>query len=104
MQRLEVSGAARPLKWPLGVKWLKLLHQFRTWEQKLRTGSVVQAASNVAAILPISIETQAFTSHFISLATSEIHVRNKAHKCQHVLPTVYITKYKKSGHPNSNRA
>jgi hypothetical protein len=23
MQRLEVSGAVRPLKWPLGVKWLK---------------------------------------------------------------------------------
>jgi hypothetical protein len=22
MQRLEVSGAVRPLKWPLGVKWL----------------------------------------------------------------------------------
>jgi hypothetical protein len=24
MQRLEVSGAVRPLKWPLGVKWLTL--------------------------------------------------------------------------------
>jgi hypothetical protein len=23
MERLEVSGAVRPLKWPLGVKWLK---------------------------------------------------------------------------------
>ena len=23
MQHLEVSGAVRPLKWPLGVKWLK---------------------------------------------------------------------------------
>jgi hypothetical protein len=23
MQRLKVSGAVRPLKWPLGVKWLK---------------------------------------------------------------------------------
>jgi hypothetical protein len=23
MQRLEGSGAVRPLKWPLGVKWLK---------------------------------------------------------------------------------
>jgi hypothetical protein len=23
MKRLEVSGAVRPLKWPLGVKWLK---------------------------------------------------------------------------------
>jgi hypothetical protein len=22
MQRLEVSGAVRPLEWPLGVKWL----------------------------------------------------------------------------------
>jgi len=22
MQHLEVSGAVRPLKWPLGVKWL----------------------------------------------------------------------------------
>jgi hypothetical protein len=26
MQRLEVSGAVRPLKWPLGVKWLKDLY------------------------------------------------------------------------------
>ena len=25
MQYLEVSGAVRPLKWPLGVKWLKEL-------------------------------------------------------------------------------
>jgi hypothetical protein len=24
MQRLEVSGAVRQLKWPLGVKWLKV--------------------------------------------------------------------------------
>jgi hypothetical protein len=23
MQRLEVSGPVRPLKWPLGVKWLR---------------------------------------------------------------------------------
>ena len=23
MQHLEVNGAARPLKWPLGVKWLR---------------------------------------------------------------------------------
>jgi hypothetical protein len=23
MQYLEVNGAVRPLKWPLGVKWLK---------------------------------------------------------------------------------
>jgi hypothetical protein len=24
MERLEVSGAVRLLKWPLGVKWLKV--------------------------------------------------------------------------------
>jgi hypothetical protein len=24
MRSLEVSGAVRPLKWPLGVKWLNL--------------------------------------------------------------------------------
>jgi len=24
MQHLEVSGAVRPLKWPLGVKWLRI--------------------------------------------------------------------------------
>ena len=32
MQHLEVSGAVRPLKWSLGVKWLSTLtyevHQF----------------------------------------------------------------------------
>ena len=30
MQHLEVSGAVRPLKWPLGVKWLKALKTFKT--------------------------------------------------------------------------
>ena len=25
MQHLEVSGAVRPLKWSLGVKWLKAI-------------------------------------------------------------------------------
>jgi hypothetical protein len=25
MQRLEVSGAVRPLKWPVGAKWLNKL-------------------------------------------------------------------------------
>jgi hypothetical protein len=29
MQRLEVSGAVRPLKWPLGVKWLMTLQNYR---------------------------------------------------------------------------
>ena len=27
MQHLQVSGAVRPLRWPLGVKWLKFLSQ-----------------------------------------------------------------------------
>ena len=27
MQHLEVSGAVRPLKWPLGVQWLMSLHK-----------------------------------------------------------------------------
>jgi hypothetical protein len=26
MQRLEVGGSVRPLKWPLGVKWLILAY------------------------------------------------------------------------------
>jgi hypothetical protein len=30
MQRLEVSGAVRPLKWPLGVKWLTYLVEVPT--------------------------------------------------------------------------
>jgi hypothetical protein len=25
MERVEVSGAVRPLKWPLGVKWLTIV-------------------------------------------------------------------------------
>jgi len=29
MQHLEVSGAVRPLKWPLGVKWLKTFRRNR---------------------------------------------------------------------------
>jgi len=28
MQHLEVSGAVRPLKWSLGVKWLKGRNSF----------------------------------------------------------------------------
>jgi hypothetical protein len=28
MQRLEVSGAVRPLKWPLGVKWLSVQTEY----------------------------------------------------------------------------
>jgi hypothetical protein len=28
MQRLKVSGAVRPLKWPLGVKWLNEVQCF----------------------------------------------------------------------------
>ena len=28
MQHLEVSGAVRPLKWPLGVKWLKWVTKY----------------------------------------------------------------------------
>jgi len=31
MQHLKVSGAVRPLKWSLGVKWLKTL--FRSQRQ-----------------------------------------------------------------------
>jgi hypothetical protein len=27
MQRLEVSDAVRPLKWPLDVKWLSILRE-----------------------------------------------------------------------------
>jgi hypothetical protein len=30
MQRLEVSGAVRPLQWPLGVKGLMYTVQYRT--------------------------------------------------------------------------
>jgi len=26
MQHLEVSGAVRPIQWPLGVKWLKVFY------------------------------------------------------------------------------
>jgi len=36
MQLLEVSGAVRPLKWSLGVKWLTTMHgqnhiKFKWW-------------------------------------------------------------------------
>jgi hypothetical protein len=34
MQRLEVSGAVRPLRWPLGVKWLN-----STVNHTLQTGT-----------------------------------------------------------------
>jgi len=31
MQHLEVSGAVRPLKWPLGVKWLRRWALVYSW-------------------------------------------------------------------------
>jgi hypothetical protein len=34
MQRLEVRGVVRPLKWPLGVKWL--MYELKKWEWYLR--------------------------------------------------------------------
>jgi hypothetical protein len=38
MQRLEVSGAVRPLKWTLGVKWLRsnvtpILHKIQEYKR-----------------------------------------------------------------------
>jgi hypothetical protein len=33
MQRLEVSGAVRPLKWTLGVKWLNIYLNNKRLEQ-----------------------------------------------------------------------
>jgi hypothetical protein len=48
MQRMEVSGAVRPLKWPLGVKWLNFsgcplfarsIQQNLDYYPKLRHGS-----------------------------------------------------------------
>ena len=45
MQHLEVSGAVRPLKWPLGVKWLRRfgipLVTFKRAARKPATGTVV---------------------------------------------------------------
>jgi len=35
MQHLEVSGAVRPLKWSLGVKWLTILSEIMSWKTKL---------------------------------------------------------------------
>jgi hypothetical protein len=35
MQRLEASGAVRPLKWPLGVKWLIFMYSTRYSRQIL---------------------------------------------------------------------
>jgi len=42
MQHLEVSCAVRPIKWPLGVKWLRyivlpaVLFGYKTWSLTLR--------------------------------------------------------------------
>jgi len=36
MQRLEVSGEVRPLKWPLGVKWLR----WKECTQKIITANI----------------------------------------------------------------
>ena len=37
MQHLEVSCAVRPIKWPLGVKWL--IHDFKS-QNKMRIQQV----------------------------------------------------------------
>ena len=36
MQHLEVSGAVRPLKWSLGVKWLFISPYSKVLHEKLR--------------------------------------------------------------------
>jgi hypothetical protein len=51
MKRLEVSGAVRPLKWPLGVKWLKI------WGlQKDRKKSVLTNMSVIKGITSIVLQ------------------------------------------------
>ena len=42
MQHLEVSGAVRPLKWSLGVKWLSSysVHRLRADCSPLSTGAL----------------------------------------------------------------
>jgi len=34
MKHLEVSGAVRPLKWPLGVKWIRGREDIVNWATK----------------------------------------------------------------------
>jgi hypothetical protein len=70
MQRLEVSGALRPLKWPLGFKWLRARsdtsdtlndpaskREFsdHAVSPKGRTGTVQKLGCNEAEVWGISI-------------------------------------------------
>ena len=43
MQHLKVSGAVRPLKWSLGVKWL---NKYATWSFTLREERRVKVLEN----------------------------------------------------------
>jgi hypothetical protein len=47
MQRLEVSGAVRPLKWPLGVKWLMMYKAKVAVCSEIRTKHSKQSEQNV---------------------------------------------------------
>jgi hypothetical protein len=50
MQRLKVSGAVRPLQWPLGVKVLKHQHYFIAPSRGQRqTGQLTESNEDLAA-------------------------------------------------------
>jgi hypothetical protein len=50
MQRLEVSGAVRPLKWPLGVKWLSVEIDIVAWKLLRVTLAIVCGLINFRLI------------------------------------------------------
>ena len=52
MQHLEVSGAVRPLKWPLGVKWLNIPNYFqRNFKRDLKNSVGSRTVTSISALL-----------------------------------------------------
>jgi len=110
----EFPADAAPCKTLLHCTTLKLLHQFRTWEQKLKTGSAVKAGSEIKKWCDLHIVSLDWNTgiqialHFPprngTTYKAQRHVHNTTDACQHVMPTVYITKYRNSGNPKSIRA
>jgi hypothetical protein len=72
MQRQEVSGAVRPLKWPLGVKWLKKLIKYMPVPAAVRSKAWVCGRSLLR--LGVRIPPWAWMSVFVIVVCCQLEV------------------------------
>jgi len=71
MQHLEVSCAVRPIKWPLGVKWLKHLKTLQHVSILFRSSFCVKMCAGLCS--PAHIFTQNARTHTKFYAAASPH-------------------------------